>query len=236
MIQSPNTKISAEIAQAAYNYRELQYAKNPWKWACEQVQTLDEASSTVRRFPISKAYLEDYFSVLMDFKKVLLVPKSRRMLISIATSTFCAHQARFHPNKLILISSKREKEATYFVDQRIAFIESHLIDERPKAFHSWRTKDGLIGQMQYDETGSWIIALPEKGDAARSYTFSLLVMDESDFQQQGQISYNSILPQLESDDIKDVRVIILTTSNGPNHLMSGLLKRYGYVRWEDFQA
>lgn len=217
--------------QIAFLRREQQYAQNPWKWVCEQVVTLDEASKAKRRWPANRTDLQDLFWILQNFEKTLWIPKSRRTMISWSIASYATWLARYHDHNFIMLSSRTEKEAAYLVGERCKFIEDNLVDPFcAKSFDSWKTKDGIVGKIIYKGTKSTLLAVPEGQDVVRSYTFSLFIMDESDFQNNSQEAYNSALPQIE----KEARVIVLTTSDGPGKLMSNKCKEIGFYSFADY--
>lgn len=197
-----------------------------WAWVCAQVQTVDEASQAIRPWP-QKPYLREVFQLLQT-ERLLAFPKSRRMLISWAIAVYCTWKARYHPYELMLVQSATEEKAAYLVGNRCRFIEEHLVDPRyRKGYDKWRTKKGLVGKMEYWETHSQILSVAQGGDVVRSYTFSFLCMDESEFQQEAHAALVAALPAVE----KGAQIVLVSTSNGPQGELARLCKTVGFARW-----
>mgnify|MGYP001593748236 FL=1 len=198
-----------------------------WTWVCDQVQTVDEATQAVRRWPTDKPYLQEVFQALQT-ERLLAIPKSRRMLLSWCVAMYLSWRARYFPNQLLLVQSATETKAAYLVGERCRFVEEHLVQPQyRRAYASWRTKQGLIGKLRYQGTGSEILSVAQGADIVRSFTFSLLCMDEIEFQHEGAAALVAALPAVE----KGAQIVLVSTSNGPSGPMAQLCKEVGFARW-----
>ncbi|KKK62562.1 hypothetical protein LCGC14_3003110, partial [marine sediment metagenome] len=65
-------------------------------------------------------------------------------------------------------------------------------------------------------------------DVIRTYTFSKLVMDESEFQTEGNAAFIAALPIAE----KGAKLVVLSSSNGPGGVLAGLCADVGFTRFE----
>ena len=198
-----------------------------WAWVCEQVQTVDEATQAVRPWPSDKHYLHELF-VLFQTEKMLAIPKSRRMMLSWCLATYLSWRARYFPHQLLLVQSATEAKAAYLVGERCRFIEEHLRQPAyARPYRSWRTMQGLVGKIRYRSTGSEILSVAQGADIVRSFTFSLLCMDEVEFQREGSAALVAALPAVE----KGAQIILISTSNGPQGALARLCQDVGFSRW-----
>lgn len=205
------------------------YPHDFWQWACDLVQTIDEASMEVRPWPASKIALRDVIQVLEDpDERLIAIPKSRRMFISWLLAAWTMHKARYHENVAVLWQSEVENKAAYVLDKRMAWIENHLLfPGMDRKFDSWKTVEGLISKIEYKGTHSWIKAVAQGPDVMRVYTPSIVVIDESDFQPKAPEALKAAIPFAE----KKGKVILVTSSNGPGQPVAELCKEAGFLRW-----
>ena len=204
------------------------YKKDPWLWLTSEVFTVDEATQTKRPWP-DKAYLEDLFQALQTETK-LVIPKSRRMMVSWSMAAWSVYKARYFPNNAIFYQSETENKSAYIVDKRCCFIENNLREKQlRRKYHSIKTNSGLIGRVTYNDTESYIWAIPQGDSVIRTYTFSLLVSDECDFQSEGVEALNAALSIAEEG--KQNQIVLLTTSNGPSGVAAEICRGAGLTRF-----
>lgn len=214
----------AVLAEIALKDRST-YPEDPWTWACENVQTVDEADQQIRPWP-NFDYVQDLFE-LLNTTQLIAIPKSRRMFVSWALSVWCLHRARYHPNHAILWQSEVESKAAFVVDKRMAWVEEHLV--RPalhRGFSKIKTSLGMVGKMTF-ENNSWVLAVAQGSNVFRAYTPSVLVIDECDFQPQANEALSAALPFAE----KGAKLILCSTSNGPNKPLADICKGAGFTRF-----
>lgn len=205
---------------------EARYRQDIWAFACEQVITLDEAAGEKSRWPADKLYLKELLE-FFNTRQIVVVPKSRRMMVSWAAALWATWKARFFHNQHIFIQSESETKAAFIVGRRCAFIEDHLrFAGLMKGYKSTRTAESEIGKMEYDH-GSIIQAIAQGGEKFRAYTMSALISDEVDFQQDGHEAYTAALPAVE----KGAKLFLITTSNGPSGVVAGICADAGFTRW-----
>ena len=215
-----------ELAAGIVALDDREFQDDPWFWACEVLQTIDEATQQVLPWPRDNGYLKELFAAL-ETERLLAVPKSRRMMGSWAVSARATHRARYHPNHAIFLQSETEDKAAYLVDKRCAWIEDHLEAPYRRVYQSLKTTKGAIGRMTYPDTGSYLWAIPQGDSVIRAYTFSVLICDEMDFQPEGRQALVAALPIAE----KGARLILLSSSNGPGGVIAGLCREVGFVRF-----
>lgn len=214
-------------ARAAVELKNRQYAADPLLWCMEQVQTQDEATQQLLRFPVDKVYLEDLFHVLQT-KQMVAIPKSRRMFVSWAISMYFLHKIRFFPHWNVYWQSLTEEKAAYIVDQRCRLVEDHIDPLFQKPYKAIRTKTGSVGKLTFLESQSYMLAIPQGDDQIRSLTPSALVMDECDFQPEAHKALKAALSTVE----KKSQIILVSTSDGPGLPLANICKDIGFLRFQ----
>lgn len=191
-------------------------AEDGWYFVKHLVKTRDEAAAagaSIMPFPDEPA-LEAIWNVLEHSpSKLIIIAKSRQIMVSWVTCAFALWRARFFPNRQIVWQTKKEDDAKDMVsygsdrldEARMQFIESHL------PFFMAKKRRFRDGQIIYDN-GSKIVAVPEGGNQVRSKTTSLVVIDEAAFQDQFRSAWTAALPLLN----KESRMIAISTANGEN--------------------
>ena len=95
------TNYSVQIASVKYEY----YRRNPYEWLKDCVYTWDEfdKENPVKRFDV-KSYIKPIIEQFQSKDKVLLIAKSRQMMMSWLFSSLMLHQAEFYPysNEVII--------------------------------------------------------------------------------------------------------------------------------------
>ena len=205
---------------------DAQYERDPWLWFLNEVNTRDEATQAMLPWP-DKEYLRDLVWIL-DHEKGIVLPKSRRMMASWVCAAWSVYVARFRSHHAIFYQSETEEKSAYILDQRCLFIESNLREPLlRRKYKAIKTHQGLVGRITYADTGSYIWAIPQGDDAIRSFTFSILIMDESEFQPEADKALISALPIWE----KGAQLIILSTSNGPQGILAGICREVGFTKF-----
>jgi len=229
-----------EEAAALLSYKEELdeiYAKDPWKFFCQQVVTKDESAQVTqvnrdRIYPWPKhfEYLREVLGVLVS-EPLVGIPKSRRMMVSWLLSAYLVHKARYQPNSALFYMSETEQKAAFAVDKRCLFIEQNLRDpEFRLAPVTTKTKTGLVGHVTYPNE-SYIWALASGGDVLRQYTASVIFVDESEFQDEAPAVVRAALPMVENG----AQLILASSSGGPVGVMAELCDAVGVKHWKDVQ-
>jgi hypothetical protein len=156
------------------------------------VKTFDsyeDGPQKVKPFPY-KAYMY-YVLWHIHNDKVLFIPKSRQIMATWLVCFYLWWDARFHPFELNFAQSKKEEDAANLVYNkdplaaRISFMEAMLPDwmRDEKATYSY----GIINFSN----SSKIWGIPQGGDIIRSYTPSVVFLDEAAFQPEAEKSYSA---------------------------------------------
>lgn len=218
-----------EIDEDIFASLDARYSHDIHAWLEEQVWTIDEASAEVLKWPTrdEKPYVHEMLDCIAEYSLPVFA-KSRRMLVSWAVAAFCVHQTRYLPATAAYWQSINIEKAAYIVGKRCAWIEDHLEDtELRRAYKAHRVSSGDIGRMEYLRTGSYIVGIPQGADAVRSFTGTILVMDEVDFQPEGREALTAALSMVE----KKAKLILVTSSDGPRGVVAEICREIGFVRF-----
>jgi phage FluMu gp28-like protein len=162
-------------------------------------------------------YLRQLWEVFSD-RNLVVVAKSRQMLVSWVVAAFCVWVARSKPHQAVFWQAQKQEDAVSMVcnpegaqHARCQFIEANLppwmrISVKP-----------VEGRLVYPN-GSVIQALAGGADKIRGKTASLIVLDEfAHFEEQTGV-YTSIAPLIQ----KGAKAIIVSTPNGSTNLFATL--------------
>lgn len=215
-------KLARDVKEAADRI----YALDPWLWLMRQTYTQDEASQERRTWPDDKPHLRDMIRILQSDERKIAFPKSRRRMATWLVAGWCLHRARFFPGNAIYIQSEVEEKAAFVVDRRCLFLERSVPGMYQRPYSTIKTVKGAVGQMTF-ENGSYIKGVAQGSDVLRTYTPSVIVMDESEFQEQGRAALVAALPFAE----KKTKLILISSSNGPIGPLADIAKTIGFVRF-----
>lgn len=220
-------RVLEEAAVANLLLKERRYSRDPWLWLTEEVMTIDETTREILPWPAHKLYTKDLLTILQH-ERLVAIPKSRRMMVSWLVAAWVLWNIRFKPHCAVFWQADKEEHAAHVLDWRIKFMEDHLVTEAlRKPYVTHRTEGGLVGKIEFLDTKSYCRAIPQGSRAVRSYTFSIMVMDESEFQQEASDAYAAAVPIAE----KGAQLIIMSSSNGPNGILSKMCQEVGFTRF-----
>lgn len=171
--------------------------------------TLDvhDREQSIKTFP-DKEYLKILTETWLK-EPLLLVPKSRQMMMSWIFTSLYGWDAFFHKGRLTFFQSKREDDADDLV-KRTKFVW----DKMPKFLKRYKDHNGQFkelkcnpqhhGQhvscrMSFPEINSEIRGIPEGGDIIRMHTASGILSDEMAFQPEAKNAYTAAKPTISSN-------------------------------------
>ena len=205
------------------------YAESCWDWACDQVWTRDEDSGQRLAWPQNKPYLKELLEVY-ESEQLIAIPKSRQLMVSWSIALWLTWRARYQPYNMIFVQADKEDKAAFLVDKRCKFIEDNLDDEWcRREYDPIKTSSGFVGKITYRETDSIIWGVAQGTDQFRLYTPTIILMDESEFQDGAHEALTSILPFTREG--KNTKVLLVSTSNGPQGVLAGICREVGFVKW-----
>jgi len=176
----------------------------------EYVWTIDEdaedPTEAFKRFP-SRAKRPDLYALADRWNKerVMLVEKSRQMMITWLFIALYLHRACFFPGRRIFFQSKKETDAKALKD-RASFIYRRLPPWMKVAY------DDLDVTLTFPTLESEIWAIPQGADHIRSYTSSGILDDEAPFQPEFPDAYAASLPSIG----KNGKLTVVGSPNGKN--------------------
>ena len=180
--------------------------RDPWYWLENYAWTKDEHDSKrpFKRFPC-KDYLKRITEVWQR-ERLLLIPKSRQMMISWLLVALYLHDAQFHPGRLIVYQSKKGEDATALIRRSLV-----IFDRQP----SWMKQENRFrehphGKLTFPAIESSIVGLPQGAEQLRSYTLSGLLVDEAAYQPLMQEAWTAAKPTI---DAGDCRVTMVSSAN-----------------------
>lgn len=193
-----------------------------WRWTTNFVYTRDEADQdSVKQFP-DKEYLRETWKHIND-NQLVVIAKSRQLMISWLLAAWGVWFARFHDNKLILWQTTKAEDANAMVclpggekdagyAARMQFIVRNLPDWMRG---DWKESEG---ELTCKTTGSAILALAGGANQVRGKTASAILLDEYAFQPEQAGVYQAVAPLIQ----KATKFIAVSTPNGRTNQFADL--------------
>lgn len=205
--------MNVEYLQKVSKSKELQDIEwwncynDPYYFLTNWAFTLDvhDREQSIKPFP-DKTYIK----VLVDIwlkHKLLLVPKSRQMMMSWLFTTLYLWDTQFYHGKLTFFQSKKAddaddlvKRAKFVWDHEPNFLKRYYLEGK---FHNLNVNPQHNGQhtqnkMTFPEINSEIRGIPEGGDVIRMHTASGILADEMAFQPEAKSAYTAAKPTISS--------------------------------------
>lgn len=190
-------RLRAKAATRAKHQRQTRiYKAHPWPFVIEQVLTEDphDKSGLIKPFP-AIPYLERLTNLWLLEKK-LLVPKSRRMLVSWLFITLYVWLLLFHEHEHIYFAARKEgrdeSQGSLELVKRAKFVINNLRDYTPPKTEQKR------GRIFCPSTKSEITAVAEGKDQLRQLTATAIFADELAFWEKAQETYGAAKPTIEA--------------------------------------
>lgn len=172
------------------------YKAHPWPFLCEQVLTEDphDPSGKIKPFP-AIPYLERITNIWLVEKR-LLVPKSRRMLVSWLFISLYVWLLLFHDHEHIYFAARKEgrnesqgslelvKRAKFVINNLRTFVPPRTIQKR--------------GHISCPSTSSEIEAVAEGSNQLRQLAATAIFADEFGFWEKARETYAAALPTIEA--------------------------------------
>lgn len=179
---------------------------DPYLWLTHWAKTLDvhwEENEAYRTFPD-----KEYIKIIVDKwleHKVLVIPKTRQMMLSWLILALYLWDTQFHKARLTAFQSKMADDADYLVrrvktiwDNEPDFLKKYYTDKweiqlvaNPQ--NKWLH---VYNKFELPMIDSWIIWVPQGWDIIRSKTLSWMFSDEAAFQPEMEDAYGAIAPAI----------------------------------------
>ncbi len=183
---------------------------DPLVWLQQYTCTKDSywkeagAGTPYRPFPD-----KPYFRFVLDEihrNKVLLIEKSRDMMLSWLCVGYFTHAAITTERREVLFQSQKEDKAAELIDYARILYEQQpqALKQRSPLAKPLRSQSSL--KLEF-ANGSRLVGIPEGADQIRSYHPWGLLMDEAAFQPEAGEAYDAAVPVCEK--------IVVVSSAGP---------------------
>jgi hypothetical protein len=170
------------------------YAADPWLFLSNAVWTLDQIRGEIRPFP-----REDYLQTVCRAwhkSRLLLIPKSRRMMITWTMVALHYWLARFRPGTTVAFVSRKEgrseSEGSAELVARAKFIHDHLPPEVEKIDTEYK-----FCRLTFPSIHSEILGIGQGPDQLRQLTLTAIFADEMSFWETARDAYIASRPTIE---------------------------------------
>ena len=183
------------------------------------VYTIDphDQTSPIKRIP-HHGYIEQIIDQWMT-DELILVVKSRQMMISWVFVALNLWLARFHKGQYCFFVSKKEDDAGFSSPlsllSRAWFIYEHL----PEQFKCPVQKSLNPAMLKFPKLNSIIHGVSQDSDAVRQYTASSIFSDEMAFQERSEQIFAAVKPTIDGGG----KFTGVSTPNGKRNLFYKLV-------------
>ena len=155
--------------------------------------TLDEHDkiNPIKKLPMDKEYLRDMAALFLN-EKLLIIEKSRQMLITWTMIACHLWDAMFHEGRRIFFQSKKEQDANHLVD-RAKFIYERLPNWLKQMYPA---NPPAYCKLEFGKHNSIIQGIPQGAEQLRQYTASRIFSDEMAFQEKNEEAFIASKPTL----------------------------------------
>ena len=191
-------------------YTMIRVSRDPWAFLTEFVKTQDPAKGTLA-FP-DYPYLKDFVTHI-ESERLLLVPKSRQMLVTWTMAALFLWRALFRAPGMYLFLSRNERCAEELLE-RVRFIFGQLPDYmKPKLTANSRE------EIAFGKYGARILSLPASPNGPRMYSPSGVFWDEMAFTPFDEQIWAALKPALDSGG----SFVGVSSSGGGNNLFAKMV-------------
>lgn len=149
--------------------------------------------------------------------RLIIILKARQLGISWLCCVYALWMCLFQPGKVVLLLSKGQVEANELL-RRVTVLYERLPDWMKDGLPA-RTKNNT--QVQEWANGSRVVSLPASPEAGRSFTASLVILDEAAIVQYADRILTALKPTIDGGG----QLILLSTANGIGNLFFQIWKR-----------
>lgn len=185
----------ADGDEKAIHLELVRCARDPWYWLLNWVLTENAHSKTsnpFEKFP-DKAHLY-YITRLWEKERLLIVPKSRQIMMTWLFVALYLHDAMFNSSRLTFIQSKKEEDADGALERAFT-----IYQRLPVFMRNWAPLTGgkkTFCHMRFSRSRSHLYAIPEGPEHARSFTPTGFLSDETVFQDNVEKTLAAVMPGL----------------------------------------
>jgi len=180
---------------------------DPYYFLINWAKTLDvhDNDNPIKCFPD-----KEYIKILVDLwfkEKLLLIPKSRQMMMSWLFTTLYGWDTFFHHARMTFFQSKKAEDADDIL-KRTKFVWDHMPVFLKRYYKNGQFHELLCnpqhkgqhvsGRMIFPDINSEIRAIPEGGDVIRMHVASGILSDEMAFQPEARNAWTAAKPTISS--------------------------------------
>lgn len=174
------------------------WRESPWDFIHDCCLTRDEADNgAVKHFP-DKDYLRRICD-LAEKEPLLLIPKSRRMMMTWCCLAIILWEAMFKENQVIFVQSKKFDDSCYLLGpDRLMFMYENLPHDRhafPKLTKKISSDKGY--SVLNFSNGTRFMAVAEGPDQLRQYTASRVYCTEMAFWDSAELTWIALRPVIQ---------------------------------------
>ena len=180
---------------------------DPYYFLTNWAFTLDvhDQESSIKAFP-KKEHLRILVETWLK-EPLLLIPKTRQMMMSWLFTTLYLWDTQFHHGRLTFFQSKKAddaddlvKRAKFVYDREPRFLKRYFLGGKFYALNVNPQHGGqhTQGKMTFPEINSEIRGIPEGGDVIRMHTASGILEDEMAFQPEAKSAFTAAKPTISS--------------------------------------
>jgi len=208
----------------------LRRCKKSFQYFCENFCKIKHPNAGIIPFKLFK-YQKKSIKAFKKYDRVIY-RKCRQSGISTLTGAYALWLAMFHPNRKVLIVSKRDEDAIGYLNRNVKFVFEYLPEWMHAIFgdpRSGKSRKYAPPKTYNEHTieffhGSDIKSLTSSKDTLRSNTASLVIIDEAAFIDYMEEMWTAGQPTL----MHGGRVIVISTTNGKGN--------WYHNTWEDAVA
>jgi hypothetical protein len=185
-----------------------QCQEDPYYWMTNWAFTLDvhDRETPVKPFPD-----KEYVKIIVEkFQKhnLLLIPKSRQMMLSWIMVALALWDTQFHKGRLTFFQSKKADDANDLVrrakhiwDNEPKFLKVYYDNQKAMELRCNPQNQGnhVYNSMSFPDIYSEIRGIPEGGDVIRMHTASLIISDEMAFQPEAKAAFTAARPTISNN-------------------------------------
>jgi len=181
--------------------KDLYYFLTNWAFTLD----VHDPKNITKPFP-KKKYIMELCKIWTN-NNLLLVPKSRQMMMSWFFTTVYLWEAQFNEGKLTFFQSKKADDADDLIkraktvyDNEPSFLKRFYSGGKFYKLHINPSNGGksIYCKIQFPEIKSEIRGIPEGGDVIRMHTASGILSDEMAFQPAAKSAYTGAKPTISS--------------------------------------
>jgi hypothetical protein len=186
---------------------------------CDQYGQLDQpqGDGTVSTLPFKLWPAQTALLWRLMTTRQVLILKARQLGISWLLCAYALWLCLYHPGRMVLLFSRGQLEADELL-RRVKVLYQRLPDWLRTALPRVITENA--SELAWDN-GSRVQSLPATENAGRSFTASLVIMDEFAFMQWASKLYTAVKPTIDGGG----QLVVLSTANGMSNLFYELWDR-----------